>query len=203
LPEVERRLYQTCKSLTARNGDVCDLYQFVLASDPRTTDEVLPIIGRVSEILQVCHARAQWDGRADYVLIEVFQVAGIAERYQLPLLRSQGWKLVPASALLCAVNVQHNCAANGCTDTAFITVREEREATSKTEKRIEHRSLDDLVLNTAQMRDAIYVQQFRIQAQQLDREQAIHAGAAAEIEAQKIKTQKTRQPPKKALGISR
>ncbi|KIK72995.1 hypothetical protein PAXRUDRAFT_179524, partial [Paxillus rubicundulus Ve08.2h10] len=106
-------------------------------------------------------------------------------------------------SLLCSVNVQHNCAANGCTDAAFTTVYEEHEVTYKKEKQMEHRSLDDVVLNTAQMRDAIYVQNLRMRADQLDRDQAIHAGAAAEIEAQKLKAQKVRQPLKKASGRSR
>ncbi|KAF9233611.1 hypothetical protein BU15DRAFT_66415, partial [Melanogaster broomeanus] len=163
LPAVHRRLYQTCKSLTAHNGNICKLYQFVLASDQQPQSN------------GVCHTPPQWDGQANYVLIEVFRIVGLADTYHLPLLRSAGWKLMSAQSLLCSVNVQHNCAANSCTDAAFATVYEEREATSKKGKRMEHRSLDDVVLNTAQMRDAIYVQQFRMRADQLDRDQAIHA----------------------------
>ncbi|KIK75107.1 hypothetical protein PAXRUDRAFT_29105, partial [Paxillus rubicundulus Ve08.2h10] len=53
LPAVHQRLYQTCKLLTAHNGNICKLYQFVLASDQQPqANGVLPIIGQLSEILQ-------------------------------------------------------------------------------------------------------------------------------------------------------
>ncbi|KAF9232535.1 hypothetical protein BU15DRAFT_90631 [Melanogaster broomeanus] len=202
LPVVSRRLYQTCSSVMARNGDACERYQFVFANDPRSTDDTHPLIGRLSEILQVCHSSAQRDGRANYVLLELFRIAGTADIYQLPLLQCDGWKLLPASSLLCTVNVQHNCAAHQCRDTAFSTIFEEREATSKTKVAIEHQSPDDLVLNTTQMRDAIHVQSFRTQAECLDREWAIHAGATAEVEAQKLKASKeqTRATKKSTKG---
>lgn len=64
---------------------------------------------------------------------------------------------------------------------------EERELTAKTQPKIRHFVPHDIMLNTAQMRDAIHVQRFRIRATAIDREHAILAGAASEIEAQKGK----------------
>jgi hypothetical protein len=51
---------------------------------------------------------------------------------------------------------------------------------------VEHlRNPNDLVLNTAQMRDAIYVQEYRINSQPLDAESVIQEGAARVIDARK------------------
>lgn len=64
---------------------------------------------------------------------------------------------------------------------------EERELTAKTQPKIRHFVPHDIMLNTAQMRDAIHVQRFRIRASAIDRENAILTGAASEIEVQKQK----------------
>ncbi|KAJ7907725.1 hypothetical protein B0H13DRAFT_1568050, partial [Mycena leptocephala] len=61
--------------------------------------------------------------------------------------------------LLCTVNVQHNCLDNQCRATATIPVFQERTKTSQTVARVAHtKNVNDIVLNTAQMRDAAYVQ---------------------------------------------
>ncbi|KIJ57791.1 hypothetical protein HYDPIDRAFT_103839, partial [Hydnomerulius pinastri MD-312] len=184
------RLFQTCQAAHAVNGDKFTLYDFVLSTpvsqDPVTT---LPVIGRVSEILQICHSTAQRDNAANFVLLETFSVVGKSPMYGLPLLRTEGWKLVGPTTVLCTINVQHNCAAHACEAVPIAPVREEREVTKKRELRVEHRNIEDLILNTAQMRDAVHVQRFRISAPPLDREFAIYAGAAAEVEAQKLKDQ--------------
>ncbi|KAI6029000.1 hypothetical protein EDC04DRAFT_2572701, partial [Pisolithus marmoratus] len=65
-------------------------------------------------------------------------------------------------ALLCGVNVQHNCARNGCTGMSAIPVYEECERTTKTQQWIGHQNPSDFILNTAQMHDAMQVQQFHV-----------------------------------------
>ncbi|KIK17892.1 hypothetical protein PISMIDRAFT_31698, partial [Pisolithus microcarpus 441] len=54
-------------------------------------------------------------------------------------------------ALICCINVQHNCAGHQCTGSSTVSVYEEREKTTKTARCIEHREPADLILNTAQM----------------------------------------------------
>ncbi|KAI6026560.1 hypothetical protein BKA83DRAFT_121163 [Pisolithus microcarpus] len=189
LHHVERRLYQTCGSVVALNGEVCCTGDFVLAQDTHAP-QALPIIGRLSEILQVCHSPAQHRNQASLLLLETFQVIGSSDIYLLPQIQPSGWVVLSATALICGVNVQHNCAGNGCTGTSTVPVYEERERTTKTQQQISHRNPSDFILNTAQMRDATHVQQFRVQAQQLDRDWAIHMGAAAEFDARKLKAQK-------------
>ncbi|KAI6011162.1 hypothetical protein BKA83DRAFT_4067687 [Pisolithus microcarpus] len=189
LHHVERRLYQTCGLVVALNGEVCCTGDFVLAQDTHAPWALL-IIGRLSEILQVCHSPAQHWNQASSLLLETFQVIGSSDIYLLPQIQPSGWVVLSATALICGVNVQHNCAGNGCTGTSTVPVYEERERTTKTQQRISHRNPSDFILNTAQMRDATHVQQFHVQAQQLDRDWAIHMGAAAEFDAWKLKAQK-------------
>ncbi|KAI5985257.1 hypothetical protein EDD15DRAFT_2511676 [Pisolithus albus] len=187
---AERRLYQTCRSVVALNGEVCCTGDFVLAQDSEAP-RALPIIGHLSEILQICHSPAQRRNQASSLLLETFRVIGSSSVYLMPQIQPSGWAVLPPMALLCGVNVQNNCAGNGCTGTAAVLVYEERERTMKSQQRIGHRNLSDFILNTVQMRDASHVQQFRIQAHQLDHDWAIHTGAAAELDAQKLKAQKS------------
>ncbi|KAI5982242.1 hypothetical protein EDC04DRAFT_2915769 [Pisolithus marmoratus] len=201
LQHVERRLYQTCQSVVASSGETCRLGDFVLAQDPRAAGSTLPLVGRLHELLQICHSPAQQRNQANWILLETFEVTGSADIYNLPRIQASSWVVLPVTALTCCVNVQHNCARHRCTGSAAVSVYEEREKTTKTTRRIEHLVPSDLILNTAQMRNATHVQQFRTQVQQLDRDRAIHTGAAAELNAQKIKMLKTskanpaRQPP--------
>lgn len=84
------------------------------------------------------------------------------------------------------MNVQHNCALHQCTTAQIRHVYQERERTDATEPIISHvRNPEDIVLNTAQMRDAAYVQRFRLQSPLLDEDQIITASAAREVALQK------------------
>jgi len=50
---VERRLYQTCQSVAAANGEMCDVGDFVLAELHAAHHGALPTIGWLHEILQI------------------------------------------------------------------------------------------------------------------------------------------------------
>lgn len=191
LHHVEHRLYQTCQSVVASNGEICRLGDFVLAQEPCAASRTLPLIGCLHEILQICHSPAQSQNQASWLLLEIFRVTGLSDTYHLPRIQASGWVLLPATGLICCINVQHNCAGHRCTGSSAVFVYEEREKTMKTAQRIEHIFPSDLILNTAQMHNAIHVQQFRTEVQQMERDWAIHTGAAAELNAQKIKQQKT------------
>ncbi|KAJ7603920.1 hypothetical protein FB45DRAFT_1085359 [Roridomyces roridus] len=76
-----------------------------------------------------------------------------------------------SSATLDEVNVQHNCAAHNCADTGTRQVYQERVKTTHTQPWIAHSGLPtDLLLNTGQMRDAVHLQQYRIDSPVLDEE---------------------------------
>ncbi|KAJ7806474.1 hypothetical protein B0H14DRAFT_2226427, partial [Mycena olivaceomarginata] len=54
----------------------------------------------------------------------------------------------------CTINIRHNCADNKCRTTHSRVVVHERETTSERALAIEHRTEDDLIVDTAQMCDA-------------------------------------------------
>ena len=87
---------------------------------------------------------------------------------------------------MCTINAQHNCYQNQCGTTGFRYIYQERVQTQTKYSTVEHkRNPNDLVLNTAQMCDAIYVQEYRINSQPLDAESVIQEGAARVIDARK------------------
>ncbi|KAI6042116.1 hypothetical protein EDC04DRAFT_2878613 [Pisolithus marmoratus] len=158
---IRRRLYQTCQSVITMNDEA--------------SSNALPLIGCLHEILQICHSPAQQHNQANWLLLEIFQVISSADVYHLPCIQASGWVMLPATALICCVNVQHNCAGHHCTGSSSVL----------------HRNPSDLILNTAQMHDAAHVQQFHTRVQQLEHDWAIHMGAAAGLNAQKLKMLKT------------
>ncbi|KAI6097005.1 hypothetical protein EDD16DRAFT_1698021 [Pisolithus croceorrhizus] len=167
LHHVECHLYQTCQSAVALNSETCQLGDFVLTQEPCAPSGTLPLIRCLHEILQICHSPAQQQNQASWLLLEIFQVTSLSDTYHLPRIQASGW------ALICCINVQHNCAGHRCTGSSA------------------HCFPSDLILNTVQMHNAIHVQQFHTQIQQIECNWVIHTGTAAELNAQKIKQQKT------------
>ncbi|KDQ25284.1 hypothetical protein PLEOSDRAFT_1027446, partial [Pleurotus ostreatus PC15] len=184
-----RRLsrFNTFKTITAANGDRCEVPAFVIVRSGPASDNIA--IGRVLEIVQVVGSPAAHDSRADYILLDVFEAKRAAAAYKLPHLQHTNIKqLINGLDILCTVNVQHNCAANGCTESGVRAIYQEREATARMKPTVVHQGpTDDLILNTAQMRDAVWIQYFRIPTAPLDRANAILHGAQAEIDSRTAK----------------
>jgi hypothetical protein len=87
--------------------------------------------------------------------------------------------------ILCTVNVQHNCSEHRCGTANTRDVYQEREKTDQTRPVVSHIMPQDVVLNTAQMRDAVHVQKFRQRSAVLDADQLITESAAREVVTQK------------------
>lgn len=104
------------------------------------------------------------------------------------------WSFVWLSEVLCTVNTQHNCSKYQCSTTGIRHVYQERVRTTATKPVVEHvSSPDDLVLNMAQMRNAVYLQQFRISPIPLDLSKTIQESAACAIDQRRLaKTGATR-----------
>lgn len=83
------------------------------------------------------------------------------------------------------MNAQHNCSEHHCGTANTRNVYQEREKTAQTRPVVSHIMPQDVVLNTAQMRDAVYVQKFRQRSATLDAEQLITESAAREVVTQK------------------
>lgn len=92
----------------------------------------------------------------------------------------------------CTVNTQHDCWRYKCQTTGVRYVYQERMRTEKTTSVVEHLTEpNDLILNTAQMHDAPYVQKFRIASTPLDEERVIHESVARAINQRKSVTDRT------------
>lgn len=91
--------------------------------------------------------------------------------------------------ILCAANLQHRCEAHKCDTSGIEYVYEERQQTEKTKPSVHHiGDANDLVLNTARMRDAKHFHHLRIPTEPLDMDIAIHEGAAGEINLRRTQT---------------
>lgn len=81
----------------------------------------------------------------------------------LCLCLSEATLLTIPQDLLCTVNTQHDCDTHKCTTSGFRYVYQERVRTQRRAPIVQHlKSPDDLILNMAQMRDAIHLQKFQI-----------------------------------------
>ncbi|KAJ7886066.1 hypothetical protein B0H13DRAFT_2535282 [Mycena leptocephala] len=100
-------------------------------------------------------------GKVEEIIQQVGSIAAHAHGTDglCPLLKCKKIK----QDLICTVNVQHNCMDNQCGPTGSRPVFQERERTNQTRAQIAHlQNPTDVVLNTAQMRDAVHLQRFRI-----------------------------------------
>lgn len=199
--------FRTSKSVTLQNGDVCPVGQWVLLWIDEQHD---PIVARVREIIQWKGSLGDKTSSPDGVLLEVGAVSGTAEPYHMPAVRAvqDQYHLVPvqvclfyctgcsgsyvccyviskqtsAQNILCTANLQHCCEPNKCSISATTPIYEERQRTEKTKPAVQHiGNADDLVLNTARMRDARFMRRLRSPLESLTMDSAILEGTAREI----------------------
>ena len=85
------------------------------------------------------------------------------------------------------MNTQHDCHRNGCQTSGIRYVYQERIRTDITTPVVEHLiNPNDLILNTAQMRDAVHLQRFRIPSTPLNEEIVIQESVAQAIDQWKV-----------------
>ncbi|KAJ6543258.1 hypothetical protein DFH09DRAFT_1249389 [Mycena vulgaris] len=179
-------LFRTCGNIILDNGDTCLPGAFVIVKHPVNIGETFVV--RVEEIIQQVGSVASHASLADGILVQKVLLLRARPRYGMPSVVLTGERQIyeNISNILCTVNVQHNCLDNKCGPTAYRPVYQECELTTHTQAQIQHSTNPmDLVLNTAQMRDAVYVQHFRINTPTLDRDTIILQSAANELEAAK------------------
>ncbi|KAK7464371.1 hypothetical protein VKT23_006538 [Stygiomarasmius scandens] len=152
--------FKQAASVVLGNGDKCSQGMFVTIRQDSTLQ-----IAQVVEILRCYRSRelAVHYSELQLVLVQVMDL-GDASEHGMPHLQPSGRFFVLEDIdLLCTVNVQHDCIRNGCQINQTRIVRQERELTEHRKGEILHAgSKEDYVLNTAQMRDAKYVQHFRL-----------------------------------------
>jgi hypothetical protein len=199
--------FKTCREFFLKNGDKCTIGQFVITQNPNVVGSTF--VARVEEILQVVGSVADYSGFPDGVLLQSADVNRPAVEYHMPHIDLLNrWSFVrfevctlstqhPVTQayiclvsnyqdILCTVNVQHNCAKHQCTTTDVRHIYQERERIEQTSPMVSHmQHPEDIMLNTAQMRDAAHVQVFRLRSPNLDAESIVTASAAREVALQK------------------
>ncbi|TFK83998.1 hypothetical protein K466DRAFT_497393, partial [Polyporus arcularius HHB13444] len=187
-------MFRTAESVLLRNGDRCfSNGQWVLwdgqpAAFCPTIQPPTGVrqLGKVQEIIQVANPEpSALHGKGDFALIRHAEVADRDSHYDMPRVVLQSrHSLVPIQDIQCTVNVQHNCAARQCTIVNVEQVgREEQEKTKRLVKAVRHTAPDDLILNTAQMRNSAKLMPFCCTVRQLDRDHIVHLSAMQEFEA--------------------
>lgn len=185
-----------------KNGDVCSVGNWVLIQ-PDVAD---PMVCCVEEILSPLSLDGETPQCASAVLLQCAIIVEIANTYHMPRVRLQGefflqqvtvgtyssdeiMMLIPRQDILCTVNLQHNCVAHNCSLSVRGFARQERQVTSIEELGVRHTEPSDLILNTAQMRDAVHMHLLRVQTHpdEIDLTAAIFEGVKSEIDKRKGK----------------
>ncbi|KIM36126.1 hypothetical protein M413DRAFT_31880 [Hebeloma cylindrosporum] len=185
LSQAELVSFKTNKEIQLNNGDTCRLGDFVICETK--SDVPQPFIGRVSEIVQQVGGPNDFNQLADVILVQRVLLGQAVVPYGMSRVEPcNEWLVFTPAELVCTVNVQHDCASSQCGPTGVQHVYQERHRTNTTRPVIMHtKNPDSLMLNTAQMRDAIHVQRFRIPAGGLSSEDILKTSAEAELSSRK------------------
>ncbi|KAJ7780683.1 hypothetical protein DFH07DRAFT_910197 [Mycena maculata] len=152
----------TPETVTLINGDACSAGDWVVWVECTGRMEISRI-GCVAEIIQVAGSAAQREGKADFLLLSRTIIGESHNVYKMRRLQPipNEYCHVQIKDIKCTVNIQHNCADNKCRTTRTRVILNEREKTSERGLEVEHLSKSDLIINTAQMRDAAALNAFR------------------------------------------
>ncbi|KAJ3714464.1 hypothetical protein C8R42DRAFT_726467 [Lentinula raphanica] len=176
--------FRQSKDVILVNGDRCTPLSYAACSaqacSPFACDGIS--IVQVLEILRIKRLGAL---SADSILVEAMIIGTEPSVHGMPCLKHSGkFFVVEPTVLQCTVNVQHNCYQNNCQVEQVRAILQERERTGEVRGAIVHRGdIHDVVLNTAQMRDAKFVQRFRLPGKILSFEQELTASATREWDA--------------------
>ncbi|KAJ7794480.1 hypothetical protein B0H14DRAFT_2621851 [Mycena olivaceomarginata] len=152
----------TPETVTLGNGDICSVGDWVVWAESSGQTEISRI-GCVTEIIQLAGSPAQQAGQADFLLLSRTIIREVHDIYKMRRLQPipNEYRHVSIKDIKCTVNIQHNCADNKCRSTRSRVILNEREKTSERSLAVEHLSKSDLIINTAQMRDAAALNTFR------------------------------------------
>ncbi|KAJ7753154.1 hypothetical protein B0H14DRAFT_3096750 [Mycena olivaceomarginata] len=162
-------LFQTNQSLSLYNGDICVPGGFVIVRDSQTMGQTF--VARVEEIIQQVGSLAIFSSQPDGVLLQRAFIDRVRTRYGMPSIQlSNQWSMHNAKFVTHYSGLAlHRKRFNTTTltintgPTGARTVFQERFKTNQTRAEIVHtRNVQDIVLNTAQMRDAVHLQMFRV-----------------------------------------
>ncbi|KAI5825258.1 hypothetical protein K523DRAFT_251457 [Schizophyllum commune Tattone D] len=154
----------------------------------RDTDT--PQLARIQEIVYQ-------HGKSPALLVHDYTVGGVHPYYEMPMVRPKpSLRVISGEDIRCPVSVVHNCKDNQCPLSSTHIVRQESEHTQQRARRVVHRNIDDLILNTGQMRSSKVVGKLAAPAPSLDRQSIVVAAATKLLEKKKRKKAlPPREPP--------
>ncbi|KAF8490031.1 hypothetical protein JB92DRAFT_3090621 [Gautieria morchelliformis] len=118
-------------------------------------------ISHVIEAFSILGSDRDGLGLADWVLVRDHILGPLVRPYQMPqLVPTSQYALICPTEMLCALNVQHNCAAHAFSLDLNQVVYQEREASRMRTKADRHLAPEDILLNTAKMRDQQWISTF-------------------------------------------
>ncbi|KAJ7808632.1 hypothetical protein B0H14DRAFT_3091039 [Mycena olivaceomarginata] len=154
IPQPQNTESQRCRSLVLTNGDKIEISKYLIYRKGGGL-----CVGRAEEIL----VELETDSVIG-ILISACLIGPDVMPYCLPscTLQENQRLMVAFNELVCAVNVNHNCAAHQCKMTLTRRVVQERQRTDRFENEVNHAvEPNDCFLNLAQLRSATDVQHFR------------------------------------------
>ncbi|KAJ6538247.1 hypothetical protein B0H10DRAFT_1971665 [Mycena sp. CBHHK59/15] len=149
---------QKCRSIILPNGDKIEVTKYVIYHDRKGQTSS---VGLVEEILAEPETEAVLG-----ILVSRCEIGPDVLPYRLPSCTAQLDKrqmlAFENQELVCAVNVNHNCAAHGCRMTLTRRTTQERQLTDHLENEVTHTIQPyDCFLNLAQLRSATDTQKLR------------------------------------------
>uniref|UniRef100_D8QAN3 Uncharacterized protein n=1 Tax=Schizophyllum commune (strain H4-8 / FGSC 9210) TaxID=578458 RepID=D8QAN3_SCHCM len=154
----------------------------------RDTDT--PQLARIREIVYQ-------HGKSHVILVHDYTVGGVHPYYEMPTVHPKpSLRVISGEDIRCPVSVVHNCKDNQCPLSSTHIVRQESEHTQQRARRVVHHNIDDLILNTGQMRSSKVVGKLAAPAPSLDRQSIVVAAATKLLEKKKRKKAlPPREPP--------
>ncbi|SJL16514.1 uncharacterized protein ARMOST_20040 [Armillaria ostoyae] len=144
---------KTGKNFYLLNHDLCQLREHVVVCGSESN-----FIGSVEEILQ---RTVLFGDQVDFILVKAVSLGSTSAHGMPQIEQTTRLSIVPLEDVLCTVNVQHDCIKNGCGAERVVPVRQEGELTLELHEQIIHQwNPQDIVLNTAQMCSAWFIQPF-------------------------------------------
>ncbi|TRM65621.1 hypothetical protein BD626DRAFT_628781 [Schizophyllum amplum] len=199
------QLFRPCEQVTLSDGSKVITGDWILYRPPGGPGATTtPKIGRIEEILRgtkVVLARRELAG---LLRVQPAIIGEVHEKYHMrrvELLDPQFVTAVPVDVSCVHVNVQHNCLDNKCKITKSRAQRQEGEDVAEQADEVTHHGqISDLLLNTAQMRNAAILHGLQPRLGKLNRVTIIQSSAAAEVTKRKAAQTTAKKNPVPALG---
>ncbi|KAF7349031.1 hypothetical protein MVEN_01424500 [Mycena venus] len=150
----ENTKVQRCRNLILANGDKIAISKYLVYRRENCLH-----VGRIEEIL----VEPETDSILG-ILISRCQIGADIMPYRLPscIVQENQHLVISFNELVCAINVNHNCAAHQCKMSLTRRVVQERQETDRFENELNHAvEPNDCFLNLTQLRSATHVQYFR------------------------------------------